>query len=247
MKIIDVKYEWEGALAKRSSINMIVLHHADASSCTVQQIHKWHIANGWLGFGYHFFINKKGEIFRGRPENVIGSHAKGYNSNSIGICFEGAYNKQIMPEEQIKAGQELVSYLKEKYNISNIKKHKDLCDTDCPGKNFPFDRIVGEKENLVLSFQQVATLDGFKFSKYGCDGKFGNETQEVMKKCIIKKRLIHRYPNATKLVQRLLGVEQDGKCGPITSAAIKEFQNKYGLIADSSVGLNTWKMLLGIK
>lgn len=104
MKIIEEKYEWAGSLAKRSTVNLIVLHHAEASSCTAQQIHAWHIARQWSGIGYHFFINKKGEIFRGRPENVIGAHAKGYNSNSIGICFEGAYNKQVMPEEQIKAG-----------------------------------------------------------------------------------------------------------------------------------------------
>ena len=38
MKIIDVKYEWEGALAKRSTINMIVLHYADASSCSVASV-----------------------------------------------------------------------------------------------------------------------------------------------------------------------------------------------------------------
>lgn len=103
------------------------------------------------------------------------------------------------------------------------------------------------KENLILSFQQAAKADGFKFSLYGVDGKFGSETESVMKKCIIKKRLIHKYPNATKLVQRLLGVEQDGKCGSITSAAIKEFQSKHKLVVDSCVGLNTWKALLGIK
>lgn len=246
MKIIEEKYEWAGSLAKRSTINMIVLHHAEASSCTAQQIHAWHIANGWSGFGYHFFINKKGEIFRGRPENVIGAHAKGHNSNSIGICFEGAYNKQIMPEEQIKAGQELISYLKKKYNIFSIKKHSDLCETDCPGSKFPFDRIVGKKENLILSFQQVASADGFKFERYGLDGKIGEETESVMSKCVVKKRLIYKYKNATKLVQRLLGVEQDGKCGKITAQAIKEFQQKNGLEIDGSVGPITWKKLLGI-
>lgn len=246
LEIKEVKYEWAGSLAKRSTINMIVLHHAEASSCTVQQIHAWHIANGWSGFGYHFFINKKGEIFRGRSENVIGAHAKGYNSNSLGICFEGALDREIMPEEQIKAGQELVSYLKKKYNISNVKRHCDLMSTSCPGKNFPFDRIVNGKENLVLSFQQAASADGFKFPKYGLDGKYGSETESVMKKCVVKKRLIHKYKNATKLVQRLLGVEQDGKCGPITTQAIKEFQQKNGLVIDGSVGPATWGKLLGI-
>ena len=100
MKIIDVKYEWAGSLAKRTTIDTIVLHHADAKSCTAQDIHWWHIKRGWSGFGYHFFVNKKGQVFRGRPENVIGSHAKGHNSTSIGVCFEGNFEKETMSQTQ---------------------------------------------------------------------------------------------------------------------------------------------------
>ena len=102
------------------------------------------------------------------------------------------------------------------------------------------------KENLVLSFQNAAIADGFKFPKYGADGSYGNETMLVMQKCIVKKRLLYKYKNATKLVQRLLGVEQDGLCGNITANAIKNYQKKNGLVVDGSVGLDTWCALLGI-
>lgn len=106
------------------------------------------------------------------------------------------------------------------------------------------------KENLVLSFQKAAIADGVQLPKYGADGYYGNETKAAMQKCIVKKRIIHQYKNCTKLVQRLLGFignDIDGKCGPKTSAAIKEFQKKNGLVVDGAVGLNTWKKLLGIK
>ena len=103
------------------------------------------------------------------------------------------------------------------------------------------------KENLVLSFQIASYADGFKYPKYGTDGQYGSETESVMKQCIVKRRLIHKYKNATKLVQRLLNVNQDGKCGPITAAAIKEFQKKNGLEVDGAVGVYTWKELLKIK
>ena len=247
MKINEVKYQWAGELQKRNKTDLIVLHHAEASSCSAQNIHNWHLSNGWIGIGYHFLVRKDGSIYAGRPEWALGAHAKGYNDKSIGICFEGKFNKEMMSETQIKVGKELVEYLKKKYQITNVKRHSDLMVTDCPGSNFPFERITGVKENLILSFQQAAKADSFKFPQYGCDGKYGNETESVMKKCIIKKRLIHKYPNATKLVQRLLGVEQDGKCGSITTAAIKEFQKKNNLVADGCVGINTWKVLLGIK
>jgi hypothetical protein len=247
MEIKEVKYEWAGALAKRNNIDMIVLHHADASTCTVNDIHWWHVRNGWSGIGYHYFVSKQGVVFKGRPDEAIGSHAQGHNSNSISICFEGRYNKEIMPEAQVQAGKELVEYLKNKYNLTKVKKHNDLMATDCPGSLFPFEVIVGtEKENLILSFQRAAIADGIKMPQYGADGKYGAETESTMKKCIVKRRLFYKYKNATKLVQKLLGITQDGLAGKNTEVAIKKFQKEKGLVVDGCCGLKTWEKLLGI-
>lgn len=103
-----------------------------------------------------------------------------------------------------------------------------------------------KKENLVLSFQKAAIADGVKLPKYGADGQYGSETKEAMQKCVVKKRLIYRYKNCTKLVQRLLGIKVDGLAGPDTDAAIRKFQKQNGLVIDGAVGLNTWRVLLGI-
>jgi peptidoglycan hydrolase-like protein with peptidoglycan-binding domain len=67
-----------------------------------------------------------------------------------------------------------------------------------------------------------------------------------MQKCVVKKRLTYKYKNCTKLVQRLLGIKEDGLCGPQTADAIKNFQKKNNLDVDSCCGLQTWKKLLGI-
>ena len=91
MNIIEKTYKWNGKLSNRKSTNRIILHHAESKSCTADDIHSWHLENGWAGIGYHFFVRKDGSIYRGRPEGVVGSHAKGSNSDSIGICFEGSY------------------------------------------------------------------------------------------------------------------------------------------------------------
>ena len=248
MQIKEVNYKWNGSLSKRIKTDMIVLHHAAAKECNPQQIHQWHLNNGWSGIGYHYFISRNGEVYRGRPENTIGAHATNYNSISIGICFEGDYMIQTMPKEQIDAGKKLVAYLKDKYNITKVKGHRDLMATSCPGKNFPFDEIANaeQKENLVLSFQKAAIADGFTFPKYGADGCYGQETNSVMQKCVVKKRSEYKYKNATKLVQRLLGVEQDGLCGNITTNAIKNFQKQNGLVVDGSCGPATWCALLGV-
>ena len=142
MNIIEKTYKWNGKLSNRKSTNRIILHHAESKSCTADDIHRWHLANGWAGIGYHFFVRKDGSIYRGRPEGVVGSHAKGSNSDSIGICFEGSYMTETMNQTQINAGRELVAYLKNKYGISKVQKHMDVCSTNCPGTNFPFDAIV---------------------------------------------------------------------------------------------------------
>lgn len=251
MQINEVDYKWSGTLTKRTKTEMIVLHHAAAKSCSAQDIHSWHLARKWMGIGYHFFIRKDGQIYRGRPENVVGAHATNYNSKSIGICFEGDFTVETMPKAQLEAGKELVAYLKDKYKITKVKGHRDLMATSCPGLKFPFFEIASAKqtvveENLILSFQRAAQADGYKFSQYGCDGIYGNETAQAMQKCVVKKRLTYKYKNCTKLVQRLLGITQDGLCGSQTADAIKNFQKKNGLEADNCCGLQTWKKLLGI-
>ena len=95
MKIICPSYHWNGQLTKRTEpITRIILHHAAAIKCTAEQIHAWHIANGWCGIGYHFFIRKDGTVYEGRPLDMIGAHAGGNNYDSIGICFEGSFDKE---------------------------------------------------------------------------------------------------------------------------------------------------------
>lgn len=142
MQIIRKKYNWASPLFKRNKTNKIILHHAQAKTCSVEDIHQWHLKKGWSGIGYHFLVRKDGTIYQGRPEDTIGAHAKGANHDSIGICFEGSYMTETMNQTQINAGRELVAYLKKKYGITTVQKHKDVCSTNCPGTNFPFDAIV---------------------------------------------------------------------------------------------------------
>ena len=96
----------------------------------------------------------------------------------------------------------------------------------------------------VLEWQKAAIADGFKFPKYGADGMWGSECEAVAKKAIVKKRLFYTNKNLTKIVQKVVGVTADGKCGAKTAEAIKAYQKAHGLEADGCVGLNTWKSLL---
>ena len=158
MKIIEKVYAWKNALSKRSKTDYIIIHNADAVTCTADQIHQWHLNNGWAGFGYHFLVRKNGDIFRGRPIDTVGAQCENFNFVSVGICFEGKYHTtdKTMPEAQKRAGNDLVKYLKDCYPKAKVVKHNDLNATSCPGQNFPFDDIInGKGENKMGKFTDI--------------------------------------------------------------------------------------------
>ena len=143
MNIIETNWDWSGGLSRRSSTEYIVLHHAEAVTCTAKQIHEWHKSNGWSGIGYHFFVRKNGEIYCGRPLWALGAHVQGMNNCSIGICAEGDYHNRdkVMPEAQKQAIKELVTYLKGIYPEAKIVGHREIGDSNCPGRYYPLEEM----------------------------------------------------------------------------------------------------------
>ncbi len=141
-KIIETNLKFRRPLGRRSKTDYIVLHHAAASRCTAEDIHRWHLERGWPGFGYHFLVRKDGTIYRGRPLDTIGTHVANNNGNTIGICAEGNFEVEKMPAVQQQALTELVAYLKTIYPQVKVVKHRDLSPSACPGKNYPFEQIA---------------------------------------------------------------------------------------------------------
>lgn len=255
MNIIETNLSF-GSLTTRKSTARIILHHAAASVCDAKTIHQWHKNNGWAGIGYHFVVRKNGTIERGRPENTVGAHASGANSNSIGICFEGNFETEAMPDLQKNAGKELAAYLKNKYGITTVQRHKDVGSTSCPGKNFPFAEIAGASGNVSVTTSN-ASVSASKKEILEVDGKMGTDTtrraQQVFGTTVDGKisnqlscyksicdGILSAEWNDTKkggsllvkALQKWLGVKADGYLGPDT---IKAWQTKMGTIVDGKI------------
>lgn len=49
VNVIDVGLKFRQPLQNRVKTDYIVLHHAEASNATIEQVHQWHLANGWSG------------------------------------------------------------------------------------------------------------------------------------------------------------------------------------------------------
>ncbi|MDK2821757.1 MAG: N-acetylmuramoyl-L-alanine amidase [Clostridia bacterium] len=143
--VIEENLDWNGSLELRHKTELIVLHHAATSKCTVQDIHQWHLNRGWTGIGYHYFVRKDGSVYRGRPRDTVGAHAYNYDFNSIGICAEGNYEVEQMPEAQLKAIITLVAELEKIYPDAKVVGHRELNATVCPGANFPMEQIKAGK------------------------------------------------------------------------------------------------------
>nr|WP_296029450.1 N-acetylmuramoyl-L-alanine amidase [uncultured Dorea sp.] len=269
MNIIETNLKFTNSMTNRSTTNRMILHHAEASHCTAEDIHRWHLNNGWAGAGYHFLVRKDGSIYRLRPENKVGAHAQGANSDSIGICFEGSYMTETMPQAQINAGKELVAYLKKKYNISKVQAHRDVCSTSCPGPNFPFAEIAGAAaastpvntaSKPTTSAPTKATVKGNGwiarvqaecnkqgFSNQTVDGIAGKNT---LAGCPTMRK--GAKGNLTALLQEKLNAtwyncgKIDGIFGSGTENAVKALQKAHGLTQDGIVGQKTWRVLLGM-
>jgi hypothetical protein len=82
----------------------IVHHTAGASPATpaqsaalVRGIYLYHVrGNGWDDIGYNFLVDRFGQVFEGRyggiARNVVGAHAQGFNTGSVGVALIGTYN-----------------------------------------------------------------------------------------------------------------------------------------------------------
>lgn len=152
-------------LMLRDTTTSIILHHSQVSSPhSVEDIHKWHQNKGWSGIGYHYFIAKDGEVYEGRPRNTVGAHTRGHNRKSVGICFEGNFDKEELTKQQEQAAVELLALLRNAYPKAHLRRHSYFTpNKTCPGKRFPFDHLLQSVATIITSmgFATAVTVNVF--------------------------------------------------------------------------------------
>ena len=115
-------------------IKYLVIHCAatkPSMTVDVDRVRRWHLDRGWSDIGYHFYIRQNGMLEIGRPVEISGAHVKGYNSNSIGICYEGGLDEDGEPFdtrtcEQKRALMSLLVTLKAYHPKAIIQGHRDF-------------------------------------------------------------------------------------------------------------------------
>ncbi len=152
------------------SIRLAIVHHTAGvngytqaeAAAIVRGIEVYHVkSNGWNDIGYNFLVDRFGTVYEGRyggiEQNVIGAHAQGFNTGSVGIAVLGTYEDGGISPAAEKALSELVSWRLDLAHvdpvstlgyISNgnprfpaglpvflraVSGHRDTGQTSCPG------------------------------------------------------------------------------------------------------------------
>jgi len=136
-------------------INEIIVHCSatrpewmrDAKTpAKVAEIRRWHVQDrGFSDIGYHFLIDRDGTVAKGRAVERVGSHVKGHNTGTIGVCLVGGFGSAATDKfeehyswQQHKAlGVLLVDLRKQFPAIVKVAGHNQYAQKACPGFNVP--------------------------------------------------------------------------------------------------------------
>jgi N-acetyl-anhydromuramyl-L-alanine amidase AmpD len=134
-------------------IQYLVIHHsAVPASVGPVQIAAYHIRkHDWPGIGYHYVVAADGTLYQTNALETKSYHAAKANPYSVGICFLGNFAASTPPPAQMQAGAHLVAWLLGELDlpVDNIKGHKDLMGTACPGLQW----LAGQKWKALLYSQ----------------------------------------------------------------------------------------------
>jgi flagellar hook assembly protein FlgD len=151
-------------------IHLAIVHHtAGSNSYTkaqsasiVRAIELYHVqGNGWNDIGYNFLVDKYGQVFEGRyggiTKAVVGAHAMGFNSGSVGIAVIGDYGSTAITPAARNALVSLIAWRLDLAHVDPLSKvvrvsagnpryaagtsvtlnaisgHRDVYPTSCPG------------------------------------------------------------------------------------------------------------------
>jgi N-acetylmuramoyl-L-alanine amidase-like protein/flagellar hook capping protein FlgD len=107
-----------------------IVHHTGGASnygpttsaAIVRAIELYHVrGNGWNDIGYNFLVDRYGQVFEGRAggvdRNVIGAHAAGFNTGSVGVALMGNYSRMTIGRA---AGRSLAALLAWRLDVAHV-------------------------------------------------------------------------------------------------------------------------------
>ncbi|HEU4448744.1 MAG TPA: FlgD immunoglobulin-like domain containing protein [Gaiellaceae bacterium] len=133
-------------------VRFAVVHHtagsnsysAGQSAAIVRGIQRYHVlSNGWNDIGYNFLVDKYGRIFEGRGgglgRNVVGAHAEGFNTGSVGVAVLGTYGSSGISKAARRALRRLLAW---RLDVAHADPLALLDVTSLGNPRFPAGRTI---------------------------------------------------------------------------------------------------------
>ncbi len=182
-----------------ATLRIALVHHtagangysAAAAPAIVRAIQLYHVkGNGWNDIGYNFLVDRFGTVYEGRyggiERNVVGAHAEGFNTGSVGVAVLGEYSSLAVAA---KARSSLAALLAWRLDLAHVDPattqsfisggnarygaglpvflrtvsgHRDTGFTDCPGTALYnlLNSIAGEVSRTGLPKLYAPTVSG---------------------------------------------------------------------------------------
>jgi flagellar hook assembly protein FlgD len=152
------------------ALKLAIVHHTAGSNdytpaqsaAIVRGIEVYHVkANGWNDIGYNFLIDRYGTVYEGRgggiDKNVVGAHAQGFNTGTVGVSMMGNFSSVAPTQAQQDALVELLAWRLDVAHLDPLSQvvytsggnlkwragrvltlhaisgHRDTGPTECPG------------------------------------------------------------------------------------------------------------------
>ncbi|MFO7572486.1 MAG: peptidoglycan recognition protein [Gaiellaceae bacterium] len=156
--------------AYATDVRFAIVHHTAGRNdytraeapAIVRGIQLFHVqGNGWNDIGYNFLVDRFGTVYEGRyggtDKNVVGAHAMGFNTGSVGIALLGTYGSTAPSAAAQEAIARLIAWRldlahvdptglltvisagSERFargipvSLRTVSGHRDTGFTECPG------------------------------------------------------------------------------------------------------------------
>ncbi len=182
-----------------ATLRLALVHHtAGANGYTaaeapalVRAIQLYHVkGNGWNDVGYNFLVDRFGTVYEGRyggvERNVVGAHAEGFNTGSVGVAVLGEYSSLAVTPKARESVARLLAWRLDLAHVDpattqsfisggnarfpaglpvflrTVSGHRDTGFTDCPGTALYnlLNSIGGEVSRLGLPKLYAPTVSG---------------------------------------------------------------------------------------
>ena len=150
----------------KRAVHTVFLHCSatDNPKCDSPQfIHRVHVGdNKWSDIGYHFYINKKGEIFHCRPLERTPAAQAPFNKGTIAICLGGLKKKKFTPS-QFEALRWICEDIDAAYegNI-RFRGHCEVSAKSCPVFDYKAVLRLDQKGRMKIGVPTIEKLETSK-------------------------------------------------------------------------------------